>query len=89
MLALLPHAKSLHGAALMLSNTGLETQPGASGLEESGNSVAGRLYLSPMGRRLRDFWQRISDGIAIQQLWAQFRADARSSYQFYSKEVDK
>jgi len=40
-----------------------------------------------MARRLRDFWQRISDGIAIQQLWAQFRADAHSSYQFYSKEV--
>jgi len=42
-----------------------------------------------MARRLRDFWQRISDGIAIQQLWAQFRADAHSSYQFYSKEVNR
>jgi hypothetical protein len=42
-----------------------------------------------MSRKLRDFWQRISDGIAIQQLWAQLRADARSSYQFYSKEVDR
>jgi hypothetical protein len=42
-----------------------------------------------MGRKLRDFWQKISEGIAVQQLWAQFRADARSSYQFYSKEVDR
>jgi hypothetical protein len=42
-----------------------------------------------MAQRFRDFWQRISDGIAIQQLWAQFRSDARSSYQFYSKEVDR
>jgi hypothetical protein len=42
-----------------------------------------------MARRLRYFWQRISEGIAIQQLWAQFRADAHSSYQFYSKEVDR
>jgi len=42
-----------------------------------------------MLRKLRDFWQRISEGIAIQQLWAQFRADAHSSYQFYSKEVDR
>ena len=42
-----------------------------------------------MARKLRDFWQRISEGIAIQQLWAQFRADAHSSYQFYSKEVDR
>jgi phosphoserine phosphatase RsbU/P len=42
-----------------------------------------------MAQKLRNFWQRISEGIAIQQLWAQFRADARSSYQFYSKEVDR
>jgi phosphoserine phosphatase RsbU/P len=42
-----------------------------------------------MVRRVRDFWQRISEGIAIQQLWAELRADARSSYQFYSKEVDR
>jgi hypothetical protein len=42
-----------------------------------------------MARRLRNFWQRITEGIALQQLWAQFRADARSSYQFYSKEVDR
>jgi phosphoserine phosphatase RsbU/P len=41
-----------------------------------------------MRHKLRDFWQRISDGIAIQQLWAQFNADARASYQFYSKDVD-
>jgi hypothetical protein len=40
-----------------------------------------------MPQRLRNFWQRNTEGIAIQQLWAQFRADARSSYQLYSKEV--
>jgi len=45
--------------------------------------------LSRMARKFHDFWQRISDGIEIQQLWAQFRADAHSSYQFYSKEVDR
>ena len=42
-----------------------------------------------MVRKLRDFWQRISDGIALQQLWAQLRADAQSSYRFYSSEVDR
>jgi serine phosphatase RsbU (regulator of sigma subunit) len=42
-----------------------------------------------MTRKLHNFWQRISDGIAIQQLWAQFRADARASYQFYSKDVNR
>lgn len=41
-----------------------------------------------MARKLHDFWQRISDGVAIEDLWAQFRADARAGYQFYSKEVD-
>ena len=41
-----------------------------------------------MAVEVRNFWQRISDGIAIQQLWAQFHADARSSYRFYSQDVD-
>jgi len=41
-----------------------------------------------MVRKLEVFWRRISEGIAIQDLWAQFRADARSGYQFYYKEVD-
>jgi len=41
-----------------------------------------------MPAKIGDFWQRISDGIAIQQLWAQFQADARASYQFYSKDVE-
>lgn len=30
----------------------------------------------------------MSDGIAMQQLWAQVHADARASYQFYSSEVE-
>lgn len=37
---------------------------------------------------LRIFWNRISDGIEIQQLWAQFRTEARASYELYSKEVE-
>jgi phosphoserine phosphatase RsbU/P len=41
-----------------------------------------------MANSLRTFWQRVSDGIQIQQLWAQFRAEARASYELYSKEVD-
>jgi phosphoserine phosphatase RsbU/P len=34
------------------------------------------------------FWRRISEGIELQQLWAQFHAEARASYELYSKEVD-
>ena len=40
-----------------------------------------------MKRRIHDFWQRISEGIAIQQLWIQFRAEARASYEIYSHDV--
>ena len=35
------------------------------------------------------FRQRISEGIAVQQLWEQLRSDARSSYQFYASDVDR
>jgi sigma-B regulation protein RsbU (phosphoserine phosphatase) len=37
---------------------------------------------------LRGFWQRVSEGRAIDDLWSQFAADARSSYGFYGKDVD-
>ncbi len=30
--------------------------------------------------RLRQFWQRVSEGRQIDDLWSQFAADARSSY---------
>src|SRR5215472_5588003 len=36
----------------------------------------------------RTFWQRVSDGVSVQQLWAQFAAEARASYGLYSREVD-
>jgi len=34
------------------------------------------------------FWQRVSEGQGIQELWADFRAEAQASYKFYSKDVD-
>jgi sigma-B regulation protein RsbU (phosphoserine phosphatase) len=37
---------------------------------------------------LRSFWQRISDGIEVQQLWMGFHREARASYAIYAKEVD-
>jgi len=30
------------------------------------------------------FWQRVSEGMEVHQLWSQFEKDARSSYRFYS-----
>lgn len=38
--------------------------------------------------RVQNFWQRVSEGRAIDDLWNQFAADARSSYGFYGKDVD-
>jgi sigma-B regulation protein RsbU (phosphoserine phosphatase) len=37
---------------------------------------------------LRRFWRRITDGMALSQLWSQFHADARFSYRLYSQEID-
>ena len=38
--------------------------------------------------RLTRFWQRVTEGAATQQLWAQFRADAQATYKFYKADVD-
>src|SRR2546429_1728676 len=38
--------------------------------------------------RVRQFWQRVSEGRQLDDLWSQFAADARASYGFYGKEVD-
>ena len=38
--------------------------------------------------RMRDFWQRVSEGRQIDDLWSQFAADARASYGFYGHDVD-
>jgi phosphoserine phosphatase RsbU/P len=38
--------------------------------------------------RLRNFWERVSEGRQIDDLWTQFAADARASYGFYGRDVD-
>jgi phosphoserine phosphatase RsbU/P len=40
------------------------------------------------GRPLRSFWQRVTEGLAINQLWGQFISEAKASYGLYSKDVD-
>lgn len=40
------------------------------------------------GNRFRHFWQRVSEGRELDDLWSQFAADARASYGFYGKDVD-
>jgi hypothetical protein len=36
----------------------------------------------------RGFWIRLTDGLAVQELWRQFRAETRSSYRLYSTDLD-
>jgi sigma-B regulation protein RsbU (phosphoserine phosphatase) len=40
------------------------------------------------GQQFERFWQRVTEGMQLNQLWAQFRSDTRASYRFYSKEID-
>jgi hypothetical protein len=42
----------------------------------------------PSKGRAKQFWQRVSEGIELSQLWSQFRKDAHSSYRLYSQDVD-
>jgi serine phosphatase RsbU (regulator of sigma subunit) len=39
-------------------------------------------------KQARSFWQRVSEGISVQQLWRQFLSEARASYDLYSREVE-
>ena len=36
----------------------------------------------------RQFWHRVTEGLAVNQLWSQFAKDARSSYRLYSAGLD-
>src|SRR5215813_6749609 len=40
------------------------------------------------GSRVSQFWRRVTEGMELNQLWSQFRADARSSYHLYSSNVE-
>jgi len=37
--------------------------------------------------QLQRFWQRVTEGLEVSQLWSQFETEARASYQLYSKDV--
>jgi sigma-B regulation protein RsbU (phosphoserine phosphatase) len=39
-------------------------------------------------RRVRNFWARVTEGLEIDQLWGQFKSEARATYGLYSKDVD-
>jgi len=39
--------------------------------------------------QLDQFWNRVTEGLAMNQLWAQFHADARASFRLYQRDFDK
>jgi serine phosphatase RsbU (regulator of sigma subunit) len=51
-------------------------------------SVSPQAAAGGAANRLRQFWQRVSEGRQLDDLWSQFAADARASYGFYGKDVD-
>jgi len=59
--------------------------PAESSAPSSGPSVRPREHFAT---HLRNFWQRVSEGRQIEDLWTQFAADARASYGFYGSDVD-
>jgi phosphoserine phosphatase RsbU/P len=40
----------------------------------------------PRSRQLHQFWQRVTDGLELNQLWTQFHTDARASYRMYRRD---
>jgi serine phosphatase RsbU (regulator of sigma subunit) len=38
--------------------------------------------------RISNFWQRVTEGLEVSQLWSQFESEARASYRLYSKDVE-
>ena len=42
-----------------------------------------------LGDRARLFWDRVSEGLAVNQLWSQFEKEARSSYRLYSAGLEQ
>lgn len=60
-------------------------------------SSAGTGYSSPPGSappggrkpgQSQSYWSRVTEGMAIDQLWGQMKADARSTYSFYAHDID-
>ena len=47
--------------------------------------VAPRLTL---GEKVNRFWLRVTEGLALNQLWSQFEKDARASYRLYAKDLE-
>jgi len=38
--------------------------------------------------KIRESYERVTEGMALKELWGQFKTEAESSYNLYSEEVD-
>jgi serine phosphatase RsbU (regulator of sigma subunit) len=39
-------------------------------------------------QRLRSFWESVTDGFRLNELWGQFKSEAQAGYSLYSRDVD-
>lgn len=56
--------------------------------QEGAGGAADRRRIIRMGHRVRNFWQRVSEGLEVRVLWSQFFFEAKESYRLYDHEVD-
>ncbi len=42
-----------------------------------------------VAQRATTTWQSITEGMALNQLWGDFKADAQAGYKFYSRDIDR
>jgi serine phosphatase RsbU (regulator of sigma subunit) len=40
-------------------------------------------------QKLEDFWQKLTEGIALEQLWSNFKDEAHSTFRLYSADVER
>src|SRR5215468_5838550 len=54
------------------------------------SSISNSASSASRGRKSRfgAFWERITDGFELHELWGQFKSEARASYRLYSADVD-
>ncbi len=55
-------------------------------MASSTSSPIGQPPGHPRSRQLHQFWQRVTDGLELNQLWTQFHTDARASYRMYRRD---
>ena len=55
-------------------------------MASSTSSPIGQPPGHPRSRQLNQFWQRVTDGLELNQLWTQFHTDARASYRIYQRD---